>query len=138
VSLRMLTNLRLAFLPLSTAQQRTTGQTLPSYLYSVCLSHQSWARLLASQHCATENHRPNPAVLPVQCVRGSPILGSPSCVSALRNREPPAKPCRPTCTVCAGVPVRGSYIGSQGVHQWLPSFFLCATVVAAPSSPPRL
>jgi hypothetical protein len=35
VSLRMLTNLRLADLRLTTAQQRTTGQNLPPDLYSV-------------------------------------------------------------------------------------------------------
>jgi hypothetical protein len=34
MSLRMLTNLRLADLRLTTAQQRTTGQNLPSVLYS--------------------------------------------------------------------------------------------------------
>jgi hypothetical protein len=33
VSLRMLTNHRLAYLRLTTAQQRTTGQSLPSDLY---------------------------------------------------------------------------------------------------------
>jgi hypothetical protein len=33
VSLRMLTNLRLADLPLTTAQQRSAGKNLPSDLY---------------------------------------------------------------------------------------------------------
>jgi hypothetical protein len=38
VSLRMLTNLRLGHLRLTTAQQRTTGQNLPSSLYAVATS----------------------------------------------------------------------------------------------------
>jgi hypothetical protein len=39
VSLRVLTNLRLAYLRLTTAQQRTTGQNLPSGLYNTRLQH---------------------------------------------------------------------------------------------------
>jgi hypothetical protein len=37
MTLRMLTNLRLADLRLTTAQQRSTGQNLPSELYHLCL-----------------------------------------------------------------------------------------------------
>jgi hypothetical protein len=47
VSLRMLTNLRLADLRLTTAQQRTTGQNLPSDLYvNVIMCEEGECRLL--------------------------------------------------------------------------------------------
>jgi hypothetical protein len=53
VSLRMVTNLRLADLRLTTAQQRTTGQNLPSDLYyrGICLDRIAVASLGVGTAC---------------------------------------------------------------------------------------
>jgi hypothetical protein len=57
VSVRMLTNLRLADLHLTTAQQRSTGQNLPSDLYVTLLMHTSRDHMTITRNLMLEVRR---------------------------------------------------------------------------------